>query len=288
MSRHPQVESFFHQATGTWSHVAWDPQTHVGVIIDPVLDYDAASGRCGHEAAASLAEFIASQRIQTAWILETHAHADHLTGASWLAERLGAPVGIGRGIRSVQAQFRDLFDFGPDWPADGSQFDHLFDDADRSPLGDLELRVLHTPGHTDDSVTYVIGDAAFIGDTLFAPDFGTARCDFPGGNARKLYQSIQRIFALGGATRLYLCHDYPPDGREPTAVTTVAEQRSGNIHARDGIGEDAFVAMREARDGDLPVPALILPAVQVNIRAGRLPEMAGNGRRYLKIPLDAL
>jgi len=284
----PRVESFFHDATGTWSHVAWDPRTRIGVIVDPVLDYDAASARCGHDAAATLAEFVARQRIQTAWILETHAHADHLTGAGWLAERLGAPVAIGCGIRAVQAHFRGLFDFAPDWPADGSQFDRLFDDEDRVPIGDLELRILHTPGHTDDSVTYVIGDAAFIGDTLFAPAFGTARCDFPGGDARKLYRSIQRIFALGDTTRLYLCHDYPTDGREPTAVTTVAEQRWGNIHVRDGIGEDAFVSMRVARDGDLPVPALILPAVQVNIRAGRLPQAADNGHRYLKIPLDAL
>jgi glyoxylase-like metal-dependent hydrolase (beta-lactamase superfamily II) len=288
VSRNPQVESFFHPETGSWSHVAWDVRTRAGVIVDPVLDYDAASGRCSVDTVSKLADFVGREDIRAEWILETHAHADHLSGAAWLTRQLGAPVAIGCGIQAVQRHFRDIFDMGRGWPADGSQFDRLFAGGDRSPLGELELLVMRTPGHTDDSVTYVLGDAAFIGDTLFAPDYGTARCDFPGGDARELYRSIRQIFALGDDTRLYLCHDYPPGDRAPVPVSTVAEQRAANIHVHDGIDEDAFVALREERDAGLPVPALILPAIQVNIRAGRLPEPAANGRRYLKIPLDTL
>ena len=288
MTSNPQIRSFYHESTFTWTHVAWDPQTGSAVIIDPVLDYDPASGRTSMESSNILLDFVAAENLSVGWILETHAHADHLTSAARLKGRLNASVAIGTGIRSVQAHFSKVFNLPADFPTDGTQFDRLVDDEDRIVLGNLELRVLHTPGHTDDSMTYVIGDCAFIGDTLFAPDYGTARCDFPGGDARRLYQSIQGIYALGDQAKLFLCHDYPAEGSAARPMTTVAEHKAGNVHIREGISEDEFVSMRDARDARLDMPALILPSIQVNIRAGQLPPAESNGLVYLKIPIDVL
>jgi len=288
MSSTPRVESFFHEPTSTWTHVAWDPASAMAAIIDPVLDYDPQAARTSEESASRVSRFIEEQSLCVQWILETHAHADHLTAAALLRQLFDCPVAIGRGICAVQQHFCQLFDLGDDFPADGSQFQKLLDDGDSLPLGEQQISVMTTPGHTDDSVTYVIGDAAFVGDTLFTPEFGTARCDFPGGNARRLYQSIRRIYTLGDETRLFLCHDYPESGRTPRPMTLVAEQRAGNVHARDGVSEETFVSMRETRDANLAVPALILPAIQVNIRAGMLPEPSANGLRYLRLPLNQL
>jgi len=288
MKKNPEVRSLYHPATHTWTHVAWDPATRCAAIVDPVLDYDAASGRTGTGSAEAVAATVRDESLVPKWILETHAHADHLTAAAWLKTRLGCPVVIGAGIRGIQSRFRRVFNLGEAFPVDGSQFERLVEDGDRLALGEMVVDVLHTPGHTDDSVTYRIGDAAFVGDTLFAPDYGTARCDFPGGDARRLYVSIRRILDLGDETRLFLCHDYPPDAREPRPMTTVAEQRSGNVHIRDGVDEDDFVAARQRRDRELDMPALILPSIQVNIRAGVLPEPEANGVAYLKIPLDVM
>ena len=288
MTNSPQIRSSYHLPTCTWTHLAWDPATGSAVIIDPVLDYDPASGRTSMESSDILLDLVESENLSVGWILETHAHADHLTSAARLKHRLNAAVAIGAGIRSVQAHFGAVFNLPGDFPTDGTQFDRLVDDEDRIPLGDLELRVLHTPGHTDDSMTYVIGDCAFIGDTLFAPDYGTARCDFPGGDARRLYRSIQRIYALGDETKLFLCHDYPAEGAAARPMTRVAEHKAANVHIRDGVSEDQFVSMRDARDACLEMPALILPSIQVNIRAGQLPPAESNGLVYLKIPVDAI
>jgi glyoxylase-like metal-dependent hydrolase (beta-lactamase superfamily II) len=288
MSNFPEVRSLYHPPTHTWTHLVWDRGSRHAAVVDPVLDYDAASGRTGTTSVAALPRIIDSEALDLRWILETHAHADHLSASAWLKSRYDCPVAIGAGIRDIQARFRKVFNLGETFPVDGCQFDRLLEDGDRIPLGDLEIEVLDTPGHTDDSVTYVLGDAAFIGDTLFAPDYGTARCDFPGGDAQRLFRSIQRIFALGDEVRLYLCHDYPPEGREALPSFIVAEQRSGNVHVRDGVGENDFVAMRERRDRDLDMPALILPSIQVNIRAGLLPDPEPNGVSYLKIPLNLM
>jgi len=288
MRKIPEVRSLYHGPTQTWTHLAWDPSSRRALIVDPVLDYDAASGRTGTGSAAVLAGMIGQESLDLKWILETHAHADHLSAAAWLKSEFGCPVVIGAGIRGIQARFRRVFNLGEAFPTDGRQFDRLVEDGDRLALGDLEVEVLHTPGHTDDSVTYVLGDAAFVGDTLFAPDYGTARCDFPGGDARRLFRSIRSILGLGDNVRLFLCHDYPPEGREPRPMTTVAEQRSGNVHVRDGVSEDEFADMRDGRDRELEMPALILPSIQVNIRAGALPEPEANGVSYLKIPLDLM
>jgi glyoxylase-like metal-dependent hydrolase (beta-lactamase superfamily II) len=268
--------------------VVWDPATRQAALIDPVLDYDGAAGRTGTASAAALLAIIESERLQPRWILETHAHADHLSAAAFLHERTGAAVAIGRGITSVQANFRDIYNLGPDFPVDGRQFDRLFADGERFMLGEIEIEVIATPGHTDDSVTYLVGDAAFVGDTLFAPDYGTARCDFPGGDAARLFASVQRLYALPPQTRLFLCHDYPPEGRAPRCEWSVAEQMTGNIHISADTREADFVRMRTERDAGLKMPALIIPSVQVNIRAGRLPEPEDNGRRYLRVPLDTL
>ena len=288
MSDHPAVTSFYHSPSGPWTHLVRDPNGGAAVVIDPVLDYDAAAARTGDEAAREVAAAIAEEGLSLEWVLETHAHADHLSAAQWFRERFGCRVGIGIGIRAVQATFRDIYGLGESLPADGSQFDRLFDDGDEWALGGLRVRVMHTPGHTNDSVTYLIGSAAFIGDTLFAPAYGTARCDFPGGDAARLYGSIQRLFRLGDETRLYLCHDYPEAGETPRSWVTVGEQRAANVHVGGGVDEGGFVRMREARDATLAMPALILPAVQVNIRAGRLPDPAANGTVYLKIPVNRL
>lgn len=288
MRNFPEVRSLYHAPTHTWTHLAWDRESRCAAVVDPVLDYDAASGRTATTSVAALSDVIDTESLELQWILETHAHADHLSASAWLKSRYHCPVAIGARIRDIQTHFRQVFNLGESFHVDGRQFDRLLEDGDRIPLGNQEIEVLHTPGHTDDSITYVMGDAAFVGDTLFAPDYGTARCDFPGGDARHLYRSIRRILDLGDEVRLFLCHDYPPEGREALPSFTVAEQRSGNVHVRDGIAEDDFVVMRERRDRELDMPALILPSIQVNIRAGALPEPECNGVAYLKIPLNLI
>jgi glyoxylase-like metal-dependent hydrolase (beta-lactamase superfamily II) len=281
----PTVLSFFDTATKSYSHVVADEHTGVCAIIDSVLDFDIKSGRTSTGSADTLVAAVNKRRWRTEWVLETHAHADHLTAAPYVKARLGGKLGIGANIPKVQETFRAIYNLGADFPSDGRQFDRLFADGEEFTIGGLTARVMATPGHTPACITYVIGDAAFIGDTMFAPDYGTARCDFPGGDARQLYRSIQRILALPPETRLYQCHDYPPDGREPNPCATVAQQRADNAHLV-GKSEDAFVAMREARDKTLDMPALLLPAVQVNIRAGALPAPEANGTSYLKIPVN--
>lgn len=283
----PQVTSFFHEATFTATYVVADPQGRRAVIIDPVLDFDHASARTGTESAAAVARFVEGEGLEVAWILETHVHADHLTASQWLAERTGARIAIGAGVGRVQRAFSEIYNLGKEVATDGSQFDHLLADGETFAVGGIAASVMATPGHTPDSVSYVVGDAVFVGDTLFMPDCGTARCDFPGGDARVLYRSIRRILDLPPATRLYVCHDYPYAERPDARVeTTVAAQRADNIHVPDSVSEDAFIAMREARDATLAMPQLILPAVQVNMRAGRFPAPEANGTRYLKIPVD--
>ncbi|WHZ19932.1 MAG: MBL-fold metallo-hydrolase superfamily [Rhodanobacteraceae bacterium] len=283
---HPEVESFFHKDTGTWTHVVHDGEA--AAIIDPVLDYDAAPARTANASADTLLTFTQRRALRIAWILETHAHADHLSAAGYLHDATGAPIAIGRGIIQVQAHFKQVFGLGDEFVADGRQFDRLLDDGDELPIGSFAIRALATPGHTRDSLTYVAGDAAFIGDTLFAPDIGTARCDFPGGDALQLYASIRRILALPESTRLFLCHDYPPPTRTPWRETTIACESKENVHVGGGVAEEAFVAKRRARDATLPVPRLLLPALQVNIRGGRLPPADAEGQRYLRLPLNRI
>ncbi|MFC5699414.1 MBL fold metallo-hydrolase [Pseudomonas sp. GCM10022186] len=285
----PRVEAFFDPATCSYSYVVSDPESRRCAIIDPVLDYCAASGRTSHAGAERIANHVREQGLVVDWLLETHVHADHLSAAAWLKRELGGQLAIGGLITQVQQRFGELFNAGRDFATDGRQFDRLLHDGDRLDIGNLELCALHTPGHTPACMTYVVGDAAFIGDTLFMPDYGTARCDFPGGDARSLYRSTRRLFELPDATRLFLCHDYKAPGRDEYRYeTTVAEQRARNVHAHEGVDEETFVAMRTARDATLAMPALILPAVQVNMRAGQLPPAEANGIRYLKIPLDML
>jgi len=284
----PEVEARHHADTGTWSYVVTDPATKAAAIIDPVLDYEHKGARTSTASAQALLDIVAARGLSLRWILETHAHADHLSAAAWLKERTGAPVGIGAGIRSVQATFKPLYGLEPDFPTDGSQFDKLFEDGERFALGSLEVEVIATPGHTSDSLSYRIGEAVFVGDSIFMPDGGTARCDFPGGDAQVLFASIQRLYALPDATRVFVCHDYGPGGREVRAQTTIGEQKNANIHVRADTAETEFVELRTKRDATLALPALILPAVQVNIRAGQLPPPRDDGRRYLTLPLDAL
>ncbi len=282
------VQTFFDPPTGSWSYLVADVGSREAVIIDPVLDYDAAAARTGRSGADRLLQAVREQNLDVAWILETHAHADHLTAAAYLKERLGAPLAVGAGICQVQRTFARMFNLGDGFSTDGSQFDRLLQDGDRLPLGALTIHALATPGHTSDSMSYRIDDAVFIGDTLFMPDVGSARCDFPGGDAATLYHSVQCLYALGDATRLFVCHDYPPEGRQAQCETTVAAQRAGNIHLRDGIDLDAFVALRTARDATLAAPRLLLPAIQVNIRAGQMPPPDDNGAVYLKLPVNVL
>lgn len=282
----PRVESFYDQATSTFSHVVYDRDGGHAAIVDPVMDYDAASARTSFGSAQRLLDFVREHGLTVDWILETHAHADHLSAAAWLRGQTGARVAIGRGITAVQARFRDVFNLGEGFAVDGSQFDHLFADGDSFAIGALSGRVIATPGHTDDSLTYVVGDAAFVGDTVFAPDTGTARADFPGGDAARLYRSIRHLFELPGDTRVFLCHDYAPDGREPCAETSIAAQRERNVHLAGDVGEAAFVRLRNERDTGLAAPRLILPSLQVNIRAGELPPTDPNGVRYLRLPLN--
>ena len=281
-----QVDSFFHAESCTFTHVLADPASGVAAIIDPVLDYEARSGRCGFHSAQQLLEFVQRAGYGGRWILETHAHADHLSAAPWLKARLGGRVGIGAGIVAVQRHFKAVFHLEAEFPADGSQFDHLFADGEKFAVGRMQAEVIATPGHTSDSVSFLVGDALFVGDSLFMPDGGSARCDFPGGDAALLYASIQRLYALPGQTRVFVCHDYAPGGRAHACETSIDAQKAGNIHVRSGVSEQQFVAMRQARDAILAMPALIIPAVQVNIRGGEFPPPESNGLRYLKIPLD--
>ena len=284
----PVVHPFHHAGSGTWSYVVADPATHAAAIIDPVLDFDAASGRRTTTSAQKLLDCVAQSGYRVHWILETHAHADHLSAAPFLKAATGAPIGIGAGIVRVQQHFAGVFGLGADFIADGTPFDRLFADGERFALGSIEVEVIPTPGHTPDSVTYRIGDALFVGDSLFMPDGGTARCDFPGGDAAQLYRSIQRLYALPDATRVFVCHDYGPGGREVRCATDIGSERRGNIHVRDGVDEAQFVAQRTARDATLAVPALLLPAVQVNIRAGNFPAADAEGRVVLVLPVDRI
>ncbi len=284
----PCVQSFHDPATFTFSYVVYDQDGGHAAIIDPVLDFDAVAARTTTASADRLLAFVRDHQLSVDWILETHAHADHLTAAAYLKAATGAKVAIGRGICRVQAHFKAVFGLEADFPVDGSQFDQLFDDGDVFNIGALSVRVMATPGHTDDSLTYLIGDAAFVGDTVFAPETGTARADFPGGDARTLYQSIQRLLELPPVTRLYLCHDYPPPERAAHALTSVDAQRSQNVHLANGTVEDDYVALRCARDATLSVPKLLYAALQVNIRAGELPPPDANGVRYLRFPLNQI
>lgn len=281
----PRVHAQFDEATHTVSYVVWDPATCRAAIIDPVLDYDHRTGRVSHRSADDLLGFVADQGLSVDWVLETHAHADHLSAAPYLKEKTGAPIGIGARITEVQRTFAPVFGLD-DVSGDGREFDRLFRDGETIAIGGLQVEVMHTPGHTPACVSYRIGEAVFVGDTLFMPDYGTARADFPGGDARTLYRSIHRLLALPDATRLYLCHDYKAPGRDHFAwETTVGEEKTRNIHVGGGVDETSFVAMREARDATLAAPVLLLPSLQVNIRAGRLPDPDRDGRRFLKIPL---
>lgn len=284
-----QVQAFFDPATYTYSYVVTDPGSKRCAIIDSVLDYDPASGRTSHNSADRLIQYVKDHQLQVDWLLETHVHADHLSAAPYLKRELGGQLAIGENITVVQNTFGKLFNAGTEFATDGRQFDHLFKDGDTFKIGAIEARALHTPGHTPACMTYLIGDAGFVGDTLFMPDYGTARCDFPGGDAHTLFQSIRKLFALPDATRLFMCHDYKAPGRDDYLFeTTVAEQRAHNVHVHEGINESDFVAMRSARDATLGMPTLILPSVQVNMRGGQLPPAEDNGTRYLKIPLDQL
>ena len=285
----PEIKTFFDHETFTASHVVIDPMSLSCAIIDSVLDFYPAAGRTSTRNADDIVAFVEGRGLTVQWILETHAHADHLSAAPYLKERLGGRIGIGEHIREVQVVFGQIFNESATFARDGSQFDHQFVDGEVFGIGRLEVRVMHTPGHTPACVTFVVGDAAFVGDTLFMPDYGTPRADFPGGDAHVLFRSIRKVLSLAPETRLFLCHDYKAPGREAFLwETTVAAERAGNVHVHDGVTEDAFVAMRRARDAQLGMPRLILPSIQVNMRAGELPPPEENGQRYLKIPLNML
>lgn len=285
----PIIRAFFDAPTFTVTYVVHDPETRRAAVIDSVLTYDPASGRTSADAAEPVLAYVREQALTVDWHLETHAHADHLSAAPYLQKQLGGQIAIGAHICAVQKTFGALFNAGADFAGDGSDFDHLWADGDSFSIGNLSVTVLHVPGHTPACVAYVIGDAVFVGDTMFMPDYGTARADFPGGDARTLFRSLRRILELPPETRLFMCHDYLPEGRSHYVwQTTVAEQRRANVHAHDGVSEDEFVAMREARDRSLAMPRLILPSVQVNMRAGHLPPAENNGVVYLKIPVDQL
>lgn len=282
------VQHFYDESTGTLSYVVADRQGGNAAIVDPVLGYSTVSGRTDTGPSDVLIDYIRQEQLSLEWILETHAHADHLTGAQYIKTAIGGTVAIGEGIRDVQAHFGPVFNLAAPFAPDGHQFDKLFSDGDVFNIGELECRVLGTPGHTNDSVSYLIGSAVFVGDSLFMPDFGTARCDFPGGDAELLFDSIRKILSLPGDTRLYMCHDYKPGGRELRWVCTVDEQRAENIHVSEEVGKSEFADMRRERDGTLNLPALIVPAIQVNICAGHLPETDDNGIAYIKTPIDTL
>ena len=285
----PEIAGFFDPATFTVTYVVHDPATREAAIVDSVLDFDPSSGRTATLSADKVIDYVTSHNLKVTWLLETHAHADHISAAPYLQERLGGKIAIGADITAVQQVFGKLFNAGTEFERDGSQFDALFRDGDTFTIGNLPVTVMHVPGHTPACIAYVVGDAVFVGDTMFMPDYGTARADFPGGDARTLFRSLRRILALPPATRLFMCHDYLPKGRTTYVwETTVAAERAGNIHAHDGITEDEFVMMREARDATLDMPRLILPSVQVNMRAGHLPPAEDNGVVYLKLPVNAV
>ncbi|NBQ87972.1 MAG: MBL fold metallo-hydrolase [Betaproteobacteria bacterium] len=288
----PQVQAFFDPATWTVSYVVYARDGGGAAIVDSVLDYDPKSGRTRTTSADKLVAFVREHQLQVQWILETHAHADHLSAAPYLRQQLGGQIAIGAQITGVQKVFKGIFHMEPEFSTDGRQFDHLFADGERFDIGELQAEVMAVPGHTPACVAYKVGDAVFVGDTLFMPDVGTARCDFPGGNAHTLYRSVRKLLSLPADTRLFMCHDYPPtiEGQQRAVAwqCTVADQRERNIHIREGISEDDFVKMRSARDATLDMPVLILPAVQVNVRAGELPPAEANGVSYLKIPVNAL
>lgn len=285
---HPEVAGFFEPNTWTVTYVVHQGVGSDCVIIDSVLDYDAKSGRTTTASADQVVAYVRQNQLRVQWILETHAHADHLTAAPYLRQLLGGRIGIGRPITKVQKVFKGIFNLEESFCEDGSQFDALFDDGETFSVGELTFQVMAVPGHTPACMAYRVGDAVFVGDTLFMPDVGTARCDFPGGSATTLYASIQKLLSLPGETRLFMCHDYPPDNRAVRFETTVAEQRQSNIHVHDGVSEDQFVKMRSKRDAGLAMPTLLLPSIQVNIRAGELPPAETNGTAYLKIPLNTL
>ncbi|HYD64098.1 MBL fold metallo-hydrolase [Azospirillum sp.] len=282
------VQSFFDRQTATVSHVVHAGPGSVCAVIDAVHDFDIKSGRRRTDSADQIVAFVTTNRLRVDWILETHIHADHLSAAPYLKEKLGGRIGVGERVREVQRIFKGIFNAEAEFATDGSQFDHLFTDGEAFTVGDLKARVMHVPGHTPACVAFLVEDTVFVGDTLFLPDVGTARCDFPGGDAGELYRSIRRLLDLPGETRMFVCHDYPPSGREPAWETTVAEQRRSNIHVRDGVSEADFVALRTGRDKTLEMPALLLPSVQCNMRAGHLPPAEADGVRYLKIPVDRL
>jgi glyoxylase-like metal-dependent hydrolase (beta-lactamase superfamily II) len=285
MTAGPTIKAFFDEPTNTISYLVADPATKRAAIVDPVLDYDHASGKASTKSADVILDEAEALGLTIDWVLETHAHADHLSGAPYIKLKTGAKVGIGEHIREVQKIFRPVFN-ATDVIGDGSEFDHLFKDGERFELGNIEAAVLHVPGHTPADIAYRIGDAVFVGDTLFMPDFGSARADFPGGDARTLFRSIKRLLSLPPETRLFMCHDYRAPGRDRYAwETTVAEERTNNVHVKDGVGEEEFVAMRQARDATLAAPELLMPSIQVNMRAGKLPPADENGVRYLKIPV---
>ncbi|EAQ29853.1 hypothetical protein NAP1_03735 [Erythrobacter sp. NAP1] len=285
----PDVTSFLDTETNNISHIAADPDTGRCAIIDPLLDYDQASGRSSTKSADKIAEHVRAHGLTVEWIIDTHIHADHLSAGHYLRSELGGKLAIGEHISEVQKVFGKLFNADEDFRLDGSQFDHLFRDGETYKVGTIGARAIHTPGHTPACMTHLIGDAAFVGDTLFMPDYGTARCDFPGGDARTLYRSIHRIFELPDDTRMFLNHDYLPEGRDELRwISSVGEQRLGNIHVREGISEEDFVAMRTKRDATLATPKLMIPSVQVNMRAGSFPAPESNGIRYIKVPVDTL
>lgn len=281
----PEVVDFYHANSGTFSYLAFDPEERVGVVIDPVLDFDVASGLVSYDSADAILAYADKHQISVHWVLETHAHADHLTAAQFIKQKTGAKVAIGQGITQVQKTFSAIYNFPKTFNVEGQQFDRRFIEGDEIRVGQLTITVLETPGHTNDSVTYLIGDAAFIGDTMFHPSVGTARCDFPGGNATTLYHSIQRILALPADTRIYLCHDYPEAGRQVTCLVSIAEQKANNIHVSEDKTEQEFIRFRTERDNQLAVPNLLYPSVQVNIAAGKFPEPEKNQEIYLKTPV---
>ena len=284
----PQVHAFLDSDSETFSYVVYDHDGGHAAVIDPVLDFDSKSGRTRTESAGEIVNFIRQHGLTLVWILETHAHADHLSAAPYIRAQLGGKIAIGENIQDVQKIFSTLFNFEKTFLNDGSQFDHLFSDGDTFSIGALEGKVISSPGHTPADLAYLIGDALFVGDTLFMPDVGTARCDFPGGDAATLYQSVRKLLALPSETRIFVCHDYPGDRREHKCETSVAAQREQNIHVRDGVSEKEFVTMREARDATLDMPRLILPSVQVNVRGGQMPPAEENGTVYLKLPINVL
>jgi glyoxylase-like metal-dependent hydrolase (beta-lactamase superfamily II) len=284
----PEVTGFFDPETSTISYVVKDPQSNACAVIDSVMDIDYAAGRISYQSADKIIDFIQRNDLKVAWLIETHAHADHLSAAPYIQEKLGGKLGIGENIKIVQEVFGKIFNEGTRFQRDGSQFDKLFTDGDTYQIGTMTAFAMHTPGHTPACMTHVIGDAAFVGDTLFMPDGGTARADFPGGDAHQLFRSIKKVLELPPETRLFMCHDYGPNGRDIRWETTVAEERANNIHVRDGVTEAEFVAMRTARDATLEMPKLIIPSIQVNIRAGKLPEPDDSGKRFLKVPVNEL